>query len=449
MEKSIFFATGLSLLGAVCIAVLLSDSKPAPIYKAKPIPAWIEQLASDDYRTREEAAGVLHVLGSETTPWLIRALRQQDSIVRRVRPWLEQRLPFLRLKQRPPAALVRERVAEQLGLIAGNDPTVIHALICSLAETNRDVLSEIQRALRRAAPRCVPEMIEALSSRNCLLREGAAQVLLDLGHDVPEAIPALIRGLKDKDCVVRYRAAKALGFAEGGGANVISALSTALEDPTANVRMTAAESLGELGTVARPAAAALKQTLSDPDSEVRVSAAKALWQIQGNPAQVLPTLIGTLSEPATAWQTCFVLGEIGAPAAPAIPGLIEALKHEHIARPLRSPPSSVFALGRIGSVAVPALIPLLTDPRPWVRTGAALALGFIGESAKASVPALALRLKDKEIEVRQASALSLGTIDPLTRELAPALVELTRDEDIFVSSAALTALRKIEATVHQ
>jgi HEAT repeat protein len=189
---------------------------------------------------------------------------------------------------------------------------------------------------------------------------------------------------------------------------------------------------------------ALTQTLSDEDGSARVAAARALWQIDGRSRSLVPVLTAALQDADAGWQAVLVLGEIGPEAADAVPALIATLKQEKVPRPLRTPPGSAIALGKIGVGSVPALIECLRDSQPRIRTSAAIALGFVGPKAEAAVPALTGLLSDSDLEVRQAAALGLGDINLHIRELPPALAALTHDDDIFVSASAASLLRKID-----
>ncbi|MBE9566512.1 MAG: HEAT repeat domain-containing protein, partial [Proteobacteria bacterium] len=85
---------------------------------------------------------------------------------------------------------------------------------------------------------------------------------------------------------------------------------------------------------------------------------------------------------------CEALGKIGAPAAPAVAGLIEALKDEHEEGSARY--AAAVALGKIGPSAavVPAFLEALKDEEFTVRRAGAGGLGEIGPGAEAAVPAL-------------------------------------------------------------
>jgi HEAT repeat protein len=414
-----------------------------PFFHGRLLSSLIEDLAEADYQTRDDAAEAIQSMGADAVPLLIDALQTHETPLTKPLLAVGQKLPFLHLKQTD-ASLRRANAAEQLGAIGVKSDQTIPALIAALREGDRVVLAEIQRALRRCGPADVPLLARALAHRDARVRGRTAEVLQDLGAQGAAAVPALMQALSDRDDAVRYRAAQALGACGGSEPFVVCRLTAALNDRAPIVRCAAAASLGKLGFDAKSSIPVLEKALYDRDTGVRVAAARSLWILDGNPERVVPVLIAALKDQVVGWQAPFVLGEMGAKANEAVPALIEALKQERVPRPLRTPPSAALALGQIGPAAVPGLIATLHDAQPSVRTGAAIALGFMGISAQAAVPALITLLNDKELEVRQASALSLGAIGPATRELLPALKELARDEDIFVSNAAVTALRKID-----
>jgi len=100
-------------------------------------------------------------------------------------------------------------------------------------------------------------------------------------------------------------------------------------------------------------------------------------------------------------------------------------------------------LGQDAKPAVPALIHLLNDRDPDVRSAAAVACGWIGPPARDAVPALVERyLRDTSDEVGLYAAQSLGWIQPEPAMVLPAYVEnlergngkrwLTYDETFLV-----------------
>ncbi|HKQ38416.1 MAG TPA: HEAT repeat domain-containing protein [Verrucomicrobiae bacterium] len=389
----------------------------------------IESLSSCDYEARDQAAQTLKQLGPETVPYLTRALSRHESIWSR---YLE-RLPLVPRNPRNLAS-TRERAAEQLACVAPQDPRAIQALIRALRDENM----EVQRALRKIGPS--EYITAALHDRDPRVRRGVAEVMGDLGPRAIASVPALAHALNDREEFVRGGVARALGTIRAPSA--IKPLTAALNDPTPSVRAAAAESLGEIR--GRESLAALTEKLSDADSGVRVKAAQAIWRIDRDAELTVPVLVHALRDRHAGSDAKFVLGEIGPAAKSAVPALVQSLREERVGRPLRTPPSSALALGRIGAPAVPELVPVLKNDHPEVRTSAVIALGFIGKAAHDAAPHLMPLLDDNNLEVRQAAALALGSIEPDNRELVPALKQLARDDDIFLAGAASAMLRNLD-----
>lgn len=94
---------------------------------------------------------------------------------------------------------------------------------------------------------------------------------------------------------------------------------------------------------------------------------------------------------------------------------------------------------KIGEAALVPLVATLRDPDSFVREGAAMALGKIGDM-RTMEPLLEVVFDPSE-DVRQAAAQALGKIgDP---RAVKALSELTRDEHLIVRKAAVYALINI------
>lgn len=389
----------------------------------------IDDLTSCDYEVRDQAAVILKQAGAESVPYLVRALHRRDPPLARY--WT--RLPFIRYRPAN-SAPIRERAAEQLALFAKQDDRALSALIFALRDDN----PEAQRALRKIAP--IQQLTAALEHRDVRIRRGAAEVLADLGPQARESAAALVRLLRDKDETVRTAAAHALGAINDPSAT--EGLVAALRDRLSSVRAASAVALGRMR--AEPAIAPLTAALADPDGVVRVKAAQALWRIDRRGEPLLPVLTKALRDRTASSDAKFVLGEIGPDAKPAVPALVQALREERVGRPLRTPPSSALALGRIGAAAVPELITALKNEHAEVRTSAVIALGFVGKPAQDAVPFLMPLLADNNLEVRQATTLSIGAIQPDNRALLPVLKQLARDDDIFLASAASAMLRQLD-----
>ena len=86
-------------------------------------------------------------------------------------------------------------------------------------------------ALGRIGAAAVPHLIQALRSRDPLVRKQAAEVLARMGSDAREAVPDLIRLLDDEDESIRKAAARTLGRIGPDAAEAIPALMRNLQQP--------------------------------------------------------------------------------------------------------------------------------------------------------------------------------------------------------------------------
>ena len=187
------------------------------------------------------------------------------------------------------------------------------------------------------------------------------------------AIPALVNGLSDESQRLRQSSAWALSQMGGAVSNFSAELTTALADPDAKVRCAAATSLGHLGRKAWRAESALWQAALDRDVDVRCAALVALRTVsdskhsaalgalseclQGPVADVQAEAIATAAVMQSRWDddekrilvphlgrilatahddlrlaATVLLGDLGLPAAPAIPALADAVDDldEHV-----------------------------------------------------------------------------------------------------------------------
>jgi HEAT repeat protein len=94
--------------------------------------------------------------------------------------------------------------------------------------------------------------------------------------------------------------------------------------------------------------------------------------------------------------------------------------------------------------AVPALLPLLEDKRPFVRREAAYALGKVGHP-NASASLRRKMISDRDLEVRSAAAIALGSIaDPAAViDLLSVLNKRPKEEEEFLRRSAARSVGQI------
>ena len=131
-------------------------------------------------------------------------------------------------------------------------------------------------ALASLGPQALPALIEGLSSRYSVVRQGAAEALGKQGKAARGAAPRIARLLADEDDSTAEAAASALARLGKVG---LRHLIRALGSRRAAVRVKAAEALATLGPAAIKAKKRLRRCLRHRDEEVRSAAADALEQI--------------------------------------------------------------------------------------------------------------------------------------------------------------------------
>ena len=207
-------------------------------------------------------------------------------------------------------------------------------------------------------------------------------------------------------------------MAKNGGrnGNHVSQLIGTLRDASAPARLNAVYTLGAVGeSVVDPLIETLRQT-AEPveitDEPLLTHAASALSAIG---AAAVPALISVLNNDAAWWvraTAADILGDIGKPAAEAVPALTQALN----------------------------------DPSEWVRRNSVNALGTISEGTEALITAL----KDDHPLVRSNAVNALartckGTnegIDAASRALSTVMYD---DEYAIIREYAIAALEKINS----
>jgi HEAT repeat protein len=197
----------------------------------------------------------------------------------------------------------------------------------------------------------LPDLVRELRSEFPADRLRAARNLGRRGWLAREALPALVCTLNDSDAKVREASAHAIGLM---GPDALPTLITMLAHADKYVRRKAVWAMGKLGPLAIPALADLCATLKDADPRTGSGAAQAL-------------------------------GNMGIDGAGAVPALAEAMRGTNIVLCRLA----AKALSQIGTPAVATLIAHLQHSDPFVRGESALAIGWMGATARSAVPFLA------------------------------------------------------------
>jgi HEAT repeat protein len=184
----------------------------------------------------------------------------------------------------------------------------------------------------------------------------------------------------------------------------------------------------------------LVDRLKDEDAFVRVAAARGLASLPPAPEIVMPIMEKALkgADETTIQHALDAFAQLG---APAVPRLVEALKHEKV-RPLVAE-----VLGKMGPVAAPAtgaLAGLINDPDEHTARAAIVALAGIGPGAKQAAPALTKALGQKDRPDTFAIIYALGRIGPAAAAARPQLTQIVADPKNEMSTIAAWALVKID-----
>jgi cellulose synthase operon protein C len=298
-------------------------------------------------------------------------------------------------------------------------------------------LSDAERRLRLAAAealsqspsaRAVPSLGRALGDADVAVRSAAAGALGKSGS--PEAVLALLGHLDDPAPEVRRVVALALG--DLGDARAVVPLIGKIQDSRPTVREGVAQALAQLADVR--AVSALVLSLRDADDSVKIAALGALSRI-GDPSAVpsISALLRTGSD-AVVPAALDALSQLHTPAATK--ALIDELVSD---RPGDARAAVVQALGRSGSVAVPALKACLSgESAPERLGGCALALGQTHQLE--GVPAIQDALRGGAL--RPMPAL-LALSELRAAESLPTVLEYLSDSDVLVRRAARLAAKAL------
>jgi HEAT repeat protein len=238
-----------------------------------------------------------------------------------------------------------------------------------------------------------------------------------------------------------------------------------LKEEDLSVRQEACRLLDLLGADARAAIPALRTALADRD--LRVAAADALWSIEPGNAETVPALIQQLQVGNTAQclAAAKVLGRLGSDAAPALLPLSalllevgDRLQSEKLpeeeklatAMPTEDEELAVAVLTAFRNFGpgvqdvVPAIAARVRCPdRPKVFHAAVETVGLLGPEARTSVPSLLAVLPQVSGRRRSHVAAALANMGPAGRPAIPALIGLLRDEETMTRFWAARALGNI------
>lgn len=187
------------------------------------------------------------------------------------------------------------------------------------------------------------------------------------------------------------------------GTNSVSPLMHALIDGNVKVRQGAASALGQIGPPAKPAVPLLLERLKIEELQVRLPIISTLGLIGQYPDLVVPVLIQNLQS-----------------------------DNQNIRG------NAAFAVSWFGNAAkdaAPQLFKLLNDENGTVRNNAASAIMNMN-LGKEYIPLLATNASNPDFKVRCLIAQALGKQGAYTNEVFPILLKMTKDPDRYVRESA-------------
>ena len=233
------------------------------------------------------------------------------------------------------------------------------------------------------------------------VEEQAVQDIVKIGRD---AVPLLASAFVSGDLQTRNGAADALAKITTARDLAVPIFIQALDSQNNDLRELATKKLGDIGPVASSAVPALVSKLGDP--YLRRAAPAALAHIG---IVSLPAIIAALGSPDHLIRRGAVAAISGMIPDPGVEAL-ERLGKDLAGQPVDATDQLTQITDREGLVK--ALIAALSDPEEDVRSGAATALGHLGNDAR-SIPALLALLADPDEGVRAHASNAITELGPL------------------------------------
>jgi HEAT repeat protein len=296
----------------------------------------------------------------------------------------------------------------------------------------------------------VSKQIKKLKSKNAEIRKKAAEALGDMGPAASAAVPALIEAFKDKDYFVNQAVVKALGKI---GEPALPALMTAVSDNEEKVRTHAIETIGVMGKSGldvKQAIPLLINAMNDKSYDTQWAAVEALVNLNED---ALPQLIQAMAtgEGKIPENAILTMVLIGPEAQVAVPGLIGIIKND-AKKDLHN--QAVSALGKIGGLAIPALVELVKkgDPRIIKLVIPAFALfwsnGLGLEARPYILGPLEKELKSDDANKRIEAARNLGDLGFYSEQIVANLEKMLESEITNEKWSAAMALVQIDYKSH-
>ena len=369
-----------------------------------------------------EAIAQVGPLDQATTETLVEGLASQDTVV-------------------------RAQTAQALGTIGAAAEDAAPALVEAVGDENDRVRAEAVEALGKigetAAAAALPGLMQALEDEDDTVSALAAEALGEMGDSADQAIPALINSLSHLNPQVRLNAAQSLGNLGSAAAGVRQALELAARDEDGGVRSQAILALGEISGPTPSSMQSVLSGLANADSLVRAAAVTSLGRWGEASEAVLSSLVSLLDDPndQVKVEVTRVLPKLAGPSPEVIDGLCRHLLEDDSALVQAH---AALALGKLGSAAVNAGVPLLHAAKTGeesVREQAMRAIAMI--QPPEATEAFTVGLKDASTDVRVLASAGWMNAETVPEEAVPALIDGLRDPEVRVRANAANAMARL------
>jgi HEAT repeat protein len=306
------------------------------------VAAVAKAMDDPELSVRYGAAFALGRIGDPSAaPALEKAVKSEDRFLRQLAIWASAKVDPKNAEKLSLAVktlvfgLIDEnashRTAAARGLLDLNQPELVSKEIDALIPTlDDDKMDRFVAAFASLGSRVVPRATEVLSDPK--RRERAMRILARIGPEAASAVPDLAKLLGDPDAKTRTSALYTLAAIGPKAEAAVGPITESLADSDRDVKLTAAYALSKIGPAAKGAAPTLAHWTTSDDPLTKLTAVTALLKIEPQNAEhvrlAVPVLIDALKDghEFVRVEAAMTLGDLGKPAASALPALEGALR---------------------------------------------------------------------------------------------------------------------------
>ena len=316
------------------------------------------------------------------------------------------------------------------------EPLQLDALRSQLKSDDAAQRGEAARSIARAGAAAHPllnELRAALTDKNPNVRWYAAEAIGHFPKKAVPAIPNLIQRLEDVEIMqegqeVWIASSRALAAI---GSPAIPALIECLRDAKSSRYYAAGAALATMESDISSAASMLIEQLPQTSGQEKWINLVALEKTGQRAKPAIPELIKATHDTDFHIQTaaCDVLAGLGTSARPAVPRLVQLLKHRITS--VRG--HAAYGLGMIGPVpdhdVVGQLLATTSDKHDFAREKSLLALARIGKQASSALPGLQKHMRNVDYRNRVYAAHAVWGISGNNQEPLQILLQLSTEPD--------------------